>query len=143
MIRLDNKHSAPNVRGTRHNLGVTPRERKTFFNFVRSCAAEFGWPEEDARRCLALHLGAARTSEQDIEIYLNYPEYTVEELARAYNLSDSAVRRALDRVRRAWPSLLRDPDVNQHGCPALHHMLRIETSANSDDRLNSDRVIKF
>lgn len=114
-----------------------------YCDFVRLCGEEIGWPDEEMRRCLQLHLAQAHITEHHIEIYLNYPELTEEELAAAFGLSASAVRRALARVRKAWPSLLCDPSVNQHGSPALHHMLRIETSAGSDDRLNDLDVIAF
>jgi len=116
---------------------------KTFSDFVDVCCKQIPLPETDVRRLLALHLRNAKIAERDIIVYINYPEYTERELAIALDLSESAVRRTLNRVRKAWPPLLNDPGVNQHGCPALRHMKRIEGSAYSDDRLNDQKVLRF
>jgi len=100
---------------------------KRYSNFIDLCCEQVPLPEADVRRVLTLHLQAAGITEQDVEIYTNYPKYTEAELAIAFNLSESAVVRTLARVRRAWPSLLKDPEVNQHGTPSLSHMLSYQT----------------
>lgn len=96
---------------------------KTFANFIDLCCEQVPLPEEDVRRTLALHLEAAGITERDVELYINYPELTERELAIAFGLSESAIVRTLARVRKAWPSLLNDPTVGQHGSPSLSKML--------------------
>jgi len=86
-----------------------------------------------------------RLSKRDLVVYLNYPLFTQEELALRFGFSDqSELSRLLNRVRNALPTLQKDPDfTGVHGIPALHHMLRIEASADSDDRLNDQSVLRF
>ena len=116
----------------------------TYNDFVQLCCDEFYWPEEDVRRVLAAHLAEAHVTEQDVEIYLNYPEYTEKELAVMFGMRQQNVSNRLTRVRRAWPSLmLHDPVMDgKRGSPELRHMLRIEFS--NSDRLDDDgTLIKF
>jgi len=110
---------------------------KTFNDFIDVCCEQIGLPDSDVRRCLSLHLTQAGITEQDVVLYINYPEYTEQDLAATFHLSKSAVGRALTRVRKAWPSLLTDPDCNQHGAPALRNMLRYVPSM--DERV----TVKF
>ncbi len=118
--------------------------RKTYTDFIQICCEELGWPDAEVRRCLQFHIFAARITEQQVEIYLNYPERTKKELADMFGMTVGQIGRVLRRVRKAWPSLLTYPMIKQHGAPALQHMRRIECSANSDDRLNEDTIrIKF
>jgi hypothetical protein len=94
-----------------------------FQDFVDLCCEQVGLPEADVRRCLTLHLEAADITEHDIEVYINYPAMTEAELAEAFDASESAIGRTLARVRKAWPSLMTDPECRQNGTPSLPAML--------------------
>jgi hypothetical protein len=97
---------------------------KTFNDFIDRCCEQIPLPEADVRRTLLLHLDAAGISTQDVEIYINYPELTQRGLARWFSLSEPAICRTLNRVRKAWPALLHDPDVNQHGSVSPRNVLQ-------------------
>ena len=99
---------------------------KTYNSFIDLCCEQIPWPEAEVRRVLQLHLEAAHISERDVELYINYPEFTEEQLAVHFGVPRSTVGGRLARIRRAWPSLLRDPGVNQHGAPFLPAMLTYE-----------------
>jgi hypothetical protein len=100
--------------------------KKTFHDFIDLCCEQIPWPEADVRRTLASHLSAAKLTERDVELYINYPEYTLVQLAADYGMSFQAVSERLARVRRAWPSLLKDPVVEQHGVPSVQNMTSYE-----------------
>ncbi|MEN6534502.1 MAG: hypothetical protein ABFD89_12615 [Bryobacteraceae bacterium] len=106
--------------------------KKTFNDFIDLCCEQIPWPEADVRRTLDAHLAAAKLTAQDIELYINYPEFTQAELAGMYGISFQAVSERLARVRRAWPSLLRDPVVEQHGVPSLTNMAPYEPWMDGD-----------
>ena len=100
--------------------------KKTFTDFIDLCCEQIPWPEADVRRTLGEHLAAARLTERDVELYINYPEFTLMELAAMYGMTFQAVSERLGRIRRAWPSLLKDPVVEQHGVPSLGNMTPYE-----------------
>jgi hypothetical protein len=113
-----------------------------FADFVTLVQVDTGWPIEDVRRTLALHLKSKQLTVQHLEIYLNYPTWTETELAAVFNLTQPQVSERLSAVRRAWHGLRLDA-TGAYGVPALKDMLRIELSADSDDRLDVDEIIKF
>ncbi len=97
---------------------------KTLSDFLRLCCEQIDLPEPDVCRCLVLHLQQSGITEQDIVLYINYPEYTEAELAGVFGLRQSTVSRALARVRAAWPTLLTDPEVTRHSrVDHLPHMV--------------------
>ncbi len=113
-------------------------------DFVAAIAQDTGWPAEDARRTLDFHLASKQLTAEHLELYLNYPAWTEQNLADAFGLSRPRVSERLAAVRRAWPGLRFDIRyAGDYGVPALKDMLRIESTAGSDDRLNGDEVIKF
>jgi len=99
---------------------------KTFDDFVDLCCEQIPLPEADVRRILTAHLEAAKISTKDVEIYINYPEFTLIELAAAYGVSFQTVSERLQKIRRVWPSLLTDPVVEEHGVPSLSNMEHYE-----------------
>jgi len=60
-------------------------------------------------------------SDQDCEIYINYPAWTMGEIAEHLGLTVGTVRVSLRRTRRLFPSLRHDP-AGRHGLPLLQHM---------------------
>lgn len=114
---------------------------KTFADFIDLACTETGLPTEDARRVLSLHLKQNNITEWHVELYINYPEYTEAELAEHFGMTRAAVQRALQTVRRVWPSLQSDPKM-YGGCdPGLQNMKRIEFDS---ERLADDgSVIRF
>ena len=134
-----------NLTLTEEIRSVGPRgSLKTFDDFIEVAYREIGWPESDVRRCIELHLETKRLTKRHIELFINYPEWTERELARAYQIPRTKVQRMLAKVRKSWHGLRLDMPIKQRDeCPELRHMKRIEVSAISDDRLNTDEVIKF
>lgn len=100
---------------------------KTFADFVDLCCEQTALPEADARRCLLLHMDSGHISEQDVVIYINYPEYTESEMGRILGLSQRAVSRALARVRKVWPALRNDPIVRENGTASIPEMVSYES----------------
>ena len=100
---------------------------KTFADFVDLCCEQTALPEADAQRCLLLHMESSHVSEQDVVIYINYPEYTESEMGRILGLSRRAVSRALARVRRAWPTLRNDPITRGNGTASIPEMISYES----------------
>lgn len=115
-----------------------------FADFVARIQAETGWPAEDVQRVLELHLKAKQLTQRSVELYLNNPAWTPAELGEEYGMSRRMVAKSIAAVRRAWPGLRFDTTYEgDYGIPTLKNMKRIETSANSDDRLNEQEVIRF
>lgn len=123
---------------------VKPDTLIRFADFVARIQAETGWPVEDVQRVLDLHLQSKQLTIQHLELYLNYPAWTEDDLANAFGLTRKRVSSRLQAIRRAWPGLRFDITYEgNYGVPGLKNMKRIETSANSDDRLNDQNVIRF
>lgn len=100
---------------------------KTFNDFIDLCCEEYpSLPEAEVRRVLAAHLAAAKLTERDIELYINYPEFTLVQLGEMYGLTFQAVSERLARIRKAWPSLRKDPVVEQRGVPSVPNMTAYE-----------------
>jgi hypothetical protein len=104
---------------------------------------ETGWPEEDAIAFLDRCLTSRRLTARHLELYLNYPVWSQQELAEAFSMPQYMVSRHIAAVRRAWPGLRFDVSYEgDYGVPALHDMLRIE-HYDCSDRLDDSRVEWF
>jgi len=69
---------------------------------------------------------------QDCEIYINYPAWTLKEIAAHLGTTVGFVRASLARVRRLLPSLQNDPGGNQ-GLPSLSHMIPLDAPNHEPD----------
>jgi hypothetical protein len=93
-----------------------------YADFVRVICEDMGWPEEDVRRCLALRLEEENLLSQHVEFYLNYPAWTIPELAEAFGVTVQSVVLGLRRVRKTWPALRLD-GTKGYGVQHLGRML--------------------
>jgi hypothetical protein len=115
-----------------------------YADFIRAICEDMAWPEEDARRCMALRLEEENILSQHVEYYLNYPAWTVQDLAKAFNVDPAIVKTGLRRVRRTWPALRLD-GTRAYGVPHLNRMRRLYAENRSDghefDLLDCSAVI--
>lgn len=63
---------------------------------------------------------------QDVEIYINYPAWTQQQVADHLGITRYQVQASLKRVRAAFPSLQNDP--MPRGIPELDHMVSLDGS---------------
>ena len=79
-------------------------------------------------------------SHQDCEIYINYPAWTMGEIAEQLGLTVGGVRISLDRTRMLLPSLRRDPR-NRQGLPNLAHMVSLDKPGMPEPSLGDNDII--
>lgn len=115
---------------------------RTYKDFVRQSARYAGWPLRNTARSLHRRRLQLKLSKRDIEWYINLPAFMEREIAKRSGLTRQAVTKRLKKLRHLFLSLRLD-GTKHWGVPALRHMKRIETTADSDDRLNGDEVIRF
>ncbi len=77
---------------------------------------------------------------QDCEIYINYPAWTMGEIAEQLGLTVGEIRISLDRTRRLLPSLQRDPR-NRQGLPNLAHMVSLDKPGMPEPSLGDNDII--
>jgi len=112
-------------------------------SFIARIHEETGLPEPDIHRILALHLKSVHLTVRHLELYLNYPAWTEQELADLFGITQDGVSDALAAVRRAWPGLRFDVShEGDYGVPALENMKRIE-HYDCSGRLDSEKVEWF
>lgn len=87
---------------------------------------------------------ANRIEPGSLTAYLNYPAYTMSQIAERLGTTQQRVCRMIAKMRRTFPALRSDVSVKTSAnFPDLRHMRHIEASVNSDNNLDSDRVMKF
>lgn len=118
-----------------------PGEVLRYDDFVRMACEETGWPEDDVRRCLALHLKDSELTPAHVEVYINYPARTQRELSKLLGLNLNTVFRMLKQVRGAWSNCLRFDVVTLSGVPCLNRMESLSASNRNDEEYNrSDEI---
>ena len=81
-----------------------------------------------------------KLTQRDCEIYINYPAWSLADIAEHLGITFSAVRAALRRVRRELPSLKNDPDARL-GLPNLLRMVPLD--APNIPEPDPERTLKF
>lgn len=76
--------------------------------------------------------------------YLNYPAYSMTQIAKRLGTKKQRVSRMLNKMRKVFPTLQHDVSVRTNASfPDLRHMQHIEASVNMGRTLDSSRTIKF
>lgn len=108
---------------------------KQIDEFLAICAETTQQDIEYVRRVLQQQ----HISDLDIELYVNYPDWTEYELAAEFGMTQPNVHARLARLRSILPTLRRDfISCNPHPVPAVQNMDRIEFS--DSDRLDEDKI---
>jgi hypothetical protein len=103
-----------------------------YADFIRTISEDMEWPEEDVRRCLTLRLEEENLLSQHVEFYLNYPAWSVEDLAETFGMTVQSVVLGIRRVHKVWPALRLD-GKKRCGVPDVGSM-RHFTMENSEGR---------
>jgi hypothetical protein len=106
---------------------------KTFDDFVMLADDEMDMRHDATRDRILSLLGAKGLTERDVELYINFPAMTEQELADHFDIGLRKVSRRLAKMRNAWPGLRFDTTL-PFGDPDLTNMTPIENDSDIDLR---------